>query len=369
MAVVVLTLHSVNSCRLNSVRMMMKMAAASTVTALLLFCSLFASADSQDQCDINVATNGNITVPLNHQLKPSERLIWTQGNTVILTRRENTKNPTNLYENGSLKLTNVKKSDGGLYKPGVFIGGQAIQKELKSILLCIIDPVPKPKVRIECPKTGNKIQFICEVGKIAPKDVSIEWHRNGKVVDKQKDKSLTFKADDVMTDTFSCKVTNRVSSMTSESLKQPCISTGFVFPEEVFGINTWILVAIGGGVVMVLILIIIFCCVRNSRKKRLQLKDEEELRLGWTNPNQQQHHHHHHHQHSHLPEQQHPHHQHHHQQQPAGHTGPRQHRTKQPRNQQRPKAPDVPNDQPQPSPRRPAQIHFSPPYFSLAVSV
>lgn len=79
--------------------------------------------------------------------------------------------------------------------------------------------------------------------------------------------------------------------------------------------------------------------------------DEDELRLGWTNPNQQQHHHHHHHQHNHPPDQHH-----HHQQQPAGHTGPRQHRSKQHREQQRPRAPDRLNGQPQPGPRRPAQV-------------
>ena len=79
--------------------------------------------------------------------------------------------------------------------------------------------------------------------------------------------------------------------------------------------------------------------------------DEEELRLGWTNPNQQ----HHHHQHGPAPSQHH--HHHHHQQQPAGHTGPRQHRTKQPRGQQRPsRDPAHPNGQPQPSPRRAAQV-------------
>lgn len=80
-------------------------------------------------------------------------------------------------------------------------------------------------------------------------------------------------------------------------------------------------------------------------------KDEEELRLDWTNTEQHHHPHNHKHQHHNPPTD------HHHQQQrqAAGHTGPRPNRSRQQR-EPRARLPEPPGSQPQPSPRKPAQV-------------
>ncbi|XP_070814269.1 T-cell surface antigen CD2-like [Chaetodon trifascialis] len=184
------------------------------------------------------------------------------------------------------------------------------------------------------------------------RDLKFEWLQDNKLLENQKRQTLERTIKDVGAHSISCKVSNSVSFLISE-VKHNCTQPGFDLPELIPGIDTlWIIVGGGAGVVLLLIIIIIVCCIRNRRKKRMHVKDEEELRLGWTNVNQQ----HPPQQHSHTPGQHHHHHHSHHQQQPAGHTGPRQHRSKQPRNQQRPRAPDQPNGQPQPSPRRPVQV-------------
>ncbi|TKS66487.1 hypothetical protein D9C73_000543 [Collichthys lucidus] len=237
---------------------MMKMATVATVTALLLCCSFFASADSTDICSHYAITNEDFNVPLNHELQKSERLSWMHNTSKIYDSVRNKEKKENIFPNGTLKLTKVNKhSDSGLYIPE------------------------------------------------DPKDIQFAWFKNEKPSEKkEKGSVLTFKAEDVETVSFRCEVSNKASSSKSEPVTQSCFSS-----------------------------------------------DEEELRLGWTNPNQQQQQQHHHHQHNHPPNQHHHHHHHHQQQQqPAGHTGPRQPRKKQQHNT-RPRAPD-PNSQPEPSPRR-----------------
>ncbi|XP_073351522.1 uncharacterized protein [Pagrus major] len=335
-------------------RMVVKMAAVSTIAVLLLCCSSVASTDSQKKCDYYVETNKDFTVPLDSTLPELGQLQWKHNNAIIFHRRQSklTKGvEEDVDQKGSLKLTKVTKNKAGSYAYEVFDGnGQRVGQKSKT--LCVMDPVPKPELKTDCQRltTSVKLTLTCEVAQ-KPEVLNFEWLQNGKVLENKKDQTLQLEiTKDLETASFSCKVFNQVSSLTSASKKHNCIKPGFVFPKDIFGINTWYYVGGGGGVVLLLIILVIVCCIRMRRKKSMQVKDEEELRLGWTNPNQQ----HHQQQHSHPPNQHH--HHHHHQQQPAGHTGPRQHRSKQQRSQQRPRDPAHPNGQPQPSPRRAAQV-------------
>lgn len=54
------------------------------------------------------------------------------------------------------------------------------------------------------------------------KDVDIEWLQNKKVMGKEKSSTLTREAQKVEADFFSCNVSNRVSFMTSDPVKQTC---------------------------------------------------------------------------------------------------------------------------------------------------
>ncbi|KAK9523975.1 hypothetical protein VZT92_017849 [Zoarces viviparus] len=333
--------------------MVMKMAAVSTISLLLLCCFAISSTDSEEKCDYFAATGANFTVPLGFAIHKSDRLRWKHGNTKTILDRKDGKflmgRKELISEDGSLKLTNVIKSDAGSYIPEV-TDKEGIKKgAFKGKRLCVMDPVPKPVVTTTCKKKTpvSDAQFTCKV-KTTQTNHTFAWLRtNNKAFEKEKGDTLTRRADQVKTDSFSCIVSNRVSSITSEPVVQTCIdNNASFFPDTLLGINTWIFVGAGGGIVLLLIIVVIVCCVRTKRRKRMQLKEEGELRLAWTNDQ------HKHHQHN-NPQDQHPHHHHHHpHQQPAGHTGPRQQRSR----QQHPKNPDQPTSaHPQPSPRRPAQ--------------
>ncbi|XP_042260599.1 T-cell surface antigen CD2-like isoform X2 [Thunnus maccoyii] len=339
------------------VRMMPKM----TAVALLLLCGFTVGlTDSQDGCNIYAAEDQNVIVPLDYNLQNSDTLKWRFNENAIYHRKKKTiviKAPAGVevYENGSLKLTNLKKNNAGTYTPDVHKDDGKSVKELKPINLCILDSVPDPVVTIECSKTTpTMVIFTCNVSKA--QGLTFKWLKNKKEMTetkemKAKPQILKQKAEDVEKDSFECKVSNPALSKTSKAFQHMCTSSIFFIPKELFGLDFWIMVGIlggGGGLVLLLIIIVIVCCVRARKKRSMKVKDEEELRLGWTNPEQQQHHHH---KHNHPPGH---HHHHHHQQQPAGHTGPRQHRHKQHRDP-RSKVPDIPNGQPQPSPRRAPQ--------------
>ncbi|XP_034720152.1 T-cell surface antigen CD2 isoform X2 [Etheostoma cragini] len=328
--------------------MLMKMAAASTTSLLLLWCFAISSTDSQDPCNYNAVKGKDFIVPLSLKLEPSHRLKWKHNDNLIFDRRQGNTlvqgKMEDVSKNGSLKLTNLNDGHKGTYTPELYDQSGKLIENLKSIHLCIFEPAPKPKVTKNC--SVADVKFTCEVPAKLAKDLKYAWLQND-ILLKENTNTLKRKAEEVEKGSFRCKVSNPASSETSDAITQEsCYKRKSIFPETLLGISTWIYVGAGGGIVLVLIIVVIICCIHAKRKKRMLLKEEGELRLQWTNEQQHPHHHHHHHhqqhQHSHPPE---PHH-HRGQQHPAGHTGPRQHRSKQHREQQLPRVP------PEPSSRR-----------------
>ncbi|XP_017163862.1 T-cell surface antigen CD2 [Poecilia reticulata] len=336
-------------------RTTMKMASVSVVSVFLLCCSAVAS----QVCNKYVATGQNFDVPLGYTPKPTDGWKWKLNTKTIIYMKAGkvvTKDGGETHANGSLKLTNLKKEQEGLYTSEVYDneGRKLATKETK---LCIVDPVKKPKATATC--QDEKVKFVCDLSQ-QPKGVKYEWFQNGAKM-KKNENPLNVEATEIKYDNFFCKVFNEATSETSEPVTHPCPKTGIPgLPDELWGINIWVYVGGGGGIVILLIIIVIVCCVRTKRTRKLRLKDEEELRLEWTNTNHhpnhpplpdhppphhpnRHHHHHHHHQHQQQQEQQ----------QAPGNTGPRQSRSKQSR-QPRARAPE-PNGQPQPSPRRTGQ--------------
>uniref|UniRef100_A0A674MZZ1 T-cell surface antigen CD2-like n=1 Tax=Takifugu rubripes TaxID=31033 RepID=A0A674MZZ1_TAKRU len=336
------------------VMMGMKMAAVSSVSLLLLLTSIVTTTDSQD-CNYHAAKKQDVTLPLTYVLKDSDQLRWLHGSKVIFDRRAKvmvTGNPDDVSQNGSLRLRNMDQSKAGTYTPTVYDDGQRIGN-LEPMVLCVMDPVSQPQVTSECAKT--LVTFTCMQSQTSP-EVQFEWLEDGKVNPKLKERSFKGVLKDVEQRVYRCRVSNKVSSLTSAPFRQNCtqsvLDNGFIFPADIYGINIWIIIGGGGGVVLLLIIIVIICCVTNKRKKRMKIKDEEELRLGWSNSNPQCQHQ------NHPPDhqKQQPHQHTHRQQKPAGHsTGPRQHRCKQPPGQQRNQLPQVPSHQPEPGTRRAEQ--------------
>ncbi|KAM9766540.1 T-cell surface antigen CD2-like isoform 2-T2 [Menidia menidia] len=317
---------------------MMKMASVSTVTTFLLCLSVLGFKGFSDACDMYAPKHSEFAVNLEHPLGDSDKLTWKLGTSLIYRRGTNDKKKE-VYNNGSIKLTNVKESDQGEYSYEIFDVNGKVQGK-KTIRLCVMDRLKKPVLKREC--SGQNIKLTCITS-----EKLVEWFQDGK---KLKETSLTLSkpSKDVKITKLQCQVSNNISLERSDAVDSSCPGTGAFFPDKVLGLSIWIFVGGGGGIVVVLIILVIFCCIRAKRKKHLRLRDEEEFRLGWATTGQQQH-----------PSAQRPAHPSHpqsghcsHQQQPAGHTGPRQNRSR----LQRPKAPDPQSagEQPRPSPRRAA---------------
>ncbi|KAM4538127.1 uncharacterized protein V3H82_023895 isoform 5-T5 [Fundulus diaphanus] len=310
---------------------------------------------AKTDCDQFAATGRSFSVSVGYTLSDADTFKWMfndktifhKNQTVVITGEINDVNA-----DGSLKLTNVRKDQSGVYSAEVVDEG-GIAEPIKSIHLCILDPVKKPKVNTTC--EGENVTITCIPGQKLS-DLGYKWFQNGVEMEKEKRLSFQVKAEDTKADNFACKVFNNASSEVSEAVAHNCAKTAIPgLPDELWGIPIWYILGGGGGIVLLLIIIVIVCCVQTRRTRKLRLKDEEELRLEWTNTEQHHHHHHHlpplpnhpppHHPHNQQQQQQ--------QQQAPGNTGPRQSRSKQNR-QPRPKAPE-PNSQPQPSPRRALQ--------------
>nr|XP_061802933.1 T-cell surface antigen CD2-like [Nerophis lumbriciformis] len=307
---------SKHAVALLAVTLMMQMA-ASIIVSLFLFCCSFTSTEAKDTCEAYAPVGGSFVVPLQHKLQTLDNLRWKHNKTKIFHRLSNetrSGKPDDINRNGSLRLTNLKRSSEGLYIPEVFNTNGEPLLNGKGLYLCILDPVPKPGLQIEC--VLPNVKFTCIPGKTAYD--TLEWFQNDKPLSEENEKTVLRVASEVPHYSFKCKISNRVSSMNSESLIQNCMgSSESIFPKELFGLDFRIMASILaslGGLALLLIIILFVCCIRAIKEKQKQVKEEEELRLGWTNSEGQ-------HQHRHQPPKRH-HHCH-------GQTGPRQHRSRQ----------------------------------------
>lgn len=95
---------------------------------------------SQDGCDYYAAMKETFTVPLSHPLQKSEQLRWKHDGSVLFDRTPKKLlegKAGDVYENGSLKLTNVDKSKEGTYTPEVYLNGMR-RENVKSVRLCVL---------------------------------------------------------------------------------------------------------------------------------------------------------------------------------------------------------------------------------------
>ncbi|XP_014891945.1 uncharacterized protein LOC106949903 [Poecilia latipinna] len=201
------------------------MALASVITFFLLCCSAIGS----QGCDQFVAVGGNFTVPLGYQLKPADSLKWRFNGIIIFHKRPVTlilgKND-DINDDGSLKLTNLKKNQAGLYTAEVH-GKNRMQQDTKSTNLCTLDPVKKPTVNITC--LASEVVFTCshdpQPDGINQHDViQYKWLQDGEVIVDETETSLTRSSAESRDMNFSCEVYNQASSEKSDSFTHGCVS-------------------------------------------------------------------------------------------------------------------------------------------------
>ncbi|XP_037120890.1 T-cell surface antigen CD2-like isoform X3 [Syngnathus acus] len=282
---------SCSSCQsAMKLKVMVRILPSSIVSLLLLGCRL-TCADSQDACEAYALIGGNFNVPLYHNLQKSEKLRWIHNKTKIFDQRNDKVvigKPNDILQNGSLKLTNLKRNSEGTYVPEVYDVKGKLLTDAKKLYLCVLDPVSKPGLKVECALPN--VKFTCTSDQI--QKAIVEWFQNGKLLPQKNQPTVLQIVQNVKHDLFTCKVSNRLSSMSSEAVKQNCTDSSSIFPKELFGLDFKIMVSILagiGGLALLLIIILIVCCVRAIREKRKRAKDVEELRLAWSKPERQQH--------------------------------------------------------------------------------
>ncbi|XP_030611762.1 T-cell surface antigen CD2-like [Archocentrus centrarchus] len=199
------------------------MTSAAAITVFLLCCFFIGSTDSQGGCDQYAATGTSVTVPLNYTLKESDTLKWRHNTTFIFKRRN--KNMTrgkidDVDATGSLKLTKLTRDKSGRYTPVVYNEGGESVGDLHSLRLCVLDRVQKPTVTMKCTDSNTSVSFICNVGQ-NENNFKIEWLMDNKKLE-EKGKMLTRAAKDVLNASFSCNVSNPISSEISLPIQQNC---------------------------------------------------------------------------------------------------------------------------------------------------
>ncbi|XP_014891942.1 uncharacterized protein LOC106949902 isoform X1 [Poecilia latipinna] len=205
-------------------RTMKKMASLLNICVFLLCCS---AAVASQGCDQFVAVGGNFNVPLGYQLKPADSLKWRFNGIIIFHKRPVTlilgKND-DINDDGSLKLTNLKKNQAGLYTAEVH-GKNGMQQDTKSTNLCTLDPVKKPTVNITC--LASEVVFTCSHdpqpdGTKQYDTIYYKWFYDDKMISNGTETSMTRKAAETENLLVSCEVGNKVSSARSDSLTHTC---------------------------------------------------------------------------------------------------------------------------------------------------
>ncbi|XP_023185688.1 uncharacterized protein LOC111607678 isoform X1 [Xiphophorus maculatus] len=207
-------------------RRMKTMASLLSVCVFLLCCS--AAAVASPGCDQFAAVGGNFNVPLGYKLGSTENLRWKfKGNLIFYKRPDKLISGKNedINDNGSLKLTNLKKDQAGLYTSEVF---NSNGKELasKSTNLCVLDPVKKPTLNVAC--LASQVVFTCSHdpqpdGTKQYDAIHYKWLQDGKMISNATEISMTRKVAETKNLLISCEVGNKVSSETSDSLTHTCI--------------------------------------------------------------------------------------------------------------------------------------------------
>ncbi|MEQ2249393.1 hypothetical protein ILYODFUR_028698 [Ilyodon furcidens] len=144
------------SIHVKVMRAMKKMASVSAVSLFLVCCFAVVSKG----CDQFAATGQSFNVPLGYELKPTDALKWKFKDKTIFHKKQEKVlvKKSDVNADGSLKLTNLKKDQEGVYIPEVF-DKDGKSQTMKKTYLCVLDPVKKPTINVLC--SDPEVIFTC----------------------------------------------------------------------------------------------------------------------------------------------------------------------------------------------------------------
>ncbi|KAL1282853.1 hypothetical protein QQF64_001656 [Cirrhinus molitorella] len=252
----------------------------------LFLCGFAAPSVSTKTCEKELLEGTPCTINLKtkNKDKPTE-IKWVHHPSGLLIHKKKEKMKSNtlgltMEEDGSLTFHSVRLNNTGKYKYTAFNNeGTEIGSGEEEIN--VYAKAPKPTVKRSC-KDGKAV-LTCDIGDRT--DLTVSWYKDKDIMQNEKTLQLSLiSAQDQEQKTYSCSVSNPVSSVQSDSITVSCTSdTGENLTErKLFGLDFWIMVSIlagGGALLLLLICVLIICACRSCNKQRKQELEEDELRL------------------------------------------------------------------------------------------
>ncbi|MED6265238.1 hypothetical protein CHARACLAT_023312 [Characodon lateralis] len=192
------------------------MASVSAVSLLLVCCFAVVSKG----CDQFAAVGQSFNVPLGYELKPTDALKWKFEDEIIFHKKQAKVlvKKSDINANGSLKLTNLKKDQAGVYIPEVF-DKDGKSQTMKRTNLCVLYPVKKPTINVIC--RDPDVIFTCSHDQ-QPDGARYKWFQNEMLMINKTKISLKRKKTETKNLLFSCTVENEISSEKGDPLTNIC---------------------------------------------------------------------------------------------------------------------------------------------------
>ncbi|XP_067300968.1 hepatic and glial cell adhesion molecule isoform X2 [Pseudorasbora parva] len=234
-------------------------------------------------------------------LQADSHLIWTHNESRVYQKRgSNVKiNDATIDRYGSLILENIQTKHTGVYKGEVFNkDGKLIKKTEEQI--CVQEPVPGPTVIVECVEKG--VALTCSPEHSG--DVEVSWMKNGDKLDTTLAVLHITSSELKSGDTFSCTLSNRISTKSAEDVQPVCSDTGLhattanedkekeekeetskdnnkkddvTGKKLLFGFDFWWMLVIltgGAGLLLILLVICVVCVCRCWRRNKGKAKEQ-----------------------------------------------------------------------------------------------
>ncbi|KAL1282857.1 hypothetical protein QQF64_001660 [Cirrhinus molitorella] len=244
----------------------------------LFFCGItvvFSVTTKTCEKELVEGTSCTIKLKTKNDEKPTE-IKWLHISSGALIHRKNGKIKTNtlgvtMEKDGSLTFPRVRLNYTGKYKYTAFNNyGTEIGAGEKEIN--VFAQAPKPTVKDDC-KTDGDATLTCDIGDHT--DLTVSWYKEDTIIQNEKNPKLFLTSAQVQENKpYSCRVSNTVSNVQSDSITVSCATDESTGPPKRFGIDFWIMVSILASSAAILLLLI--CVLLFSYQHWKHQKDERE---------------------------------------------------------------------------------------------